>query len=98
MIDTLQDPERAARAPAHRVRSPSGRSLINLVFGVTISILLVRYEFPGKRVLSALIDVPLSVSPVVVGLALLLVYNGRTGWFGPALEATASRSSSPRPA
>ena len=53
---------------------------------MTISILLVRYEFPGKRVLSALIDVPLSVSPVVVGLALLLVYNGRDGWFGPALE------------
>ena len=44
---------------------------------MTISILLVRYEFPGKRVLSALIDVPMSVSPVVVGLALLLVYNGR---------------------
>jgi sulfate/thiosulfate transport system permease protein len=60
--------------------------LINLVFGVTISLLLVRYEFPGKRVLSALIDVPLSVSPVVVGLALVLVYNGRDGWFGPSLE------------
>ena len=61
--------------------------VINLVFGVTISILLVRHEFPGKRVLSALIDLPLSVSPVVVGLALLLVYNGRTGWFGPTLES-----------
>lgn len=60
--------------------------VINLVFGVTISLLLVRYEFPGKRVLSALIDLPLSVSPVVVGLALVLVYNGRNGWFGPALE------------
>jgi len=60
--------------------------VINLVFGVTISILLVRYEFPGKRVLSALIDLPLSVSPVVVGLALLLAYNGRNGWFGPTLE------------
>jgi len=60
--------------------------VINLVFGVGISLLLVRYEFPGKRVLSALIDVPLSVSPVVVGLALLLVYNGRDGWFGPTLE------------
>ena len=58
---------------------------INLVFGVTISILLVRYEFRGKRLLSALLDVPLSVSPVVVGLALLLVYNPRDGWFGPAL-------------
>jgi sulfate transport system permease protein len=60
--------------------------VINLVFGVGISLLLVRYEFPGKRVLSALIDLPMSVSPVVVGLALLLVYNGRSGWFGTSLE------------
>jgi sulfate transport system permease protein len=60
--------------------------LINLVFGVGISFLLVRYEFPGKRVLSALIDLPLSVSPVVVGLALVLVYNSRTGLFGPKLS------------
>ncbi len=60
--------------------------LINLVFGVGISLLLVRYEFWGKRVLSTLIDVPLSISPVVVGLALLLVYNGNDGWFGPTLE------------
>jgi sulfate/thiosulfate transport system permease protein len=64
---------------------------INTVFGVTISILLVRYEFPGKRALSALLDLPLSVSPIVVGLSLLLVYNGRTGWFGPTLEATGFR-------
>jgi sulfate transport system permease protein len=61
--------------------------VINLVFGVGMSLLLVRYEFPGKRTLSALIDVPLSVSPIVVGLALLLVYGGRNGWFGPALES-----------
>ncbi|WP_370248317.1 sulfate ABC transporter permease [Nocardioides sp.] len=60
--------------------------IINLVFGVTISLLLVRYRFPGKRLLSALIDVPLSVSPVVVGLSLLLVYNGRDGFFGTWLE------------
>ena len=60
--------------------------VINTVFGVGISLLLVRYEFPGRRVLSALIDLPLSVSPVVVGLALLLVYSSRTGWFGPTLE------------
>lgn len=59
---------------------------INTVFGVGISLILVRYEFPGKRLLSALIDLPLAVSPVVVGLALVLVYNGRDGWFGPTLE------------
>ncbi len=60
--------------------------VINLLFGVGISLLLVRYEFPGKRALSALIDLPLSVSPVVVGLALVLVYNNRTGLFGPGLS------------
>jgi sulfate/thiosulfate transport system permease protein len=61
--------------------------LVNLVFGVGISLLLVRFEFPGKRVLSALIDLPLSVSPVVVGLALVLAYNPRTGLFGPGLSS-----------
>ncbi len=60
--------------------------VINLVFGVGVSLLLVRYEFPGKRLLSAMIDVPLSVSPIVVGLALVLVYNPRFGFFGPALD------------
>jgi sulfate transport system permease protein len=60
--------------------------VINTVFGVGMSLLLVRYTFIGKRALSALIDLPLSVSPVVVGLALVLVYNGRFGWFGPWLE------------
>jgi sulfate/thiosulfate transport system permease protein len=61
--------------------------VINTVFGVGISLLLVRYRFPGKRLLSALLDLPISVSPIVVGLALVLVYGGRTGWFGPALES-----------
>ena len=51
-----------------------------------MSLLLVRYRFPGRRLLSALVDLPLAVSPVVVGLALMLVYSGRDGWFGPALE------------
>lgn len=59
---------------------------INTVFGIGISLLLVRYEFRGRGVLSALIDLPLSVSPVVVGLALLLAYGGTNGTFGPALE------------
>ena len=56
--------------------------VINLVFGVATSMLLVRYDFWGKRLYSVLLDVPLSVSPVVVGLALVLVYNSRNGWFG----------------
>ena len=61
--------------------------LLNRGFGLTVSILLVRYDFPGTRLLSALLDIPLSVSPVVVGLALVLVYNGRDGWLGPGLES-----------
>jgi sulfate/thiosulfate transport system permease protein len=86
LTDTLSDPSVQA-ALLLTAEVAFWAVVINLAFGVTISMLLVRYEFPGKRVLSALIDVPLSVSPVVVGLALLLVYNGRTGWFGPTLES-----------
>ena len=59
--------------------------VINTIFGVGISMLLVRQQFPGKRLLNALLDIPLSVSPIVVGLALVLVYSGRNGWFGPTL-------------
>ena len=54
--------------------------LLNTIFGVGAAVLLVRHRFPGRRVLSALIDLPLAVSPVVVGLALILVY----GRFAPA--------------
>jgi sulfate transport system permease protein len=60
--------------------------VINTIFGVGISLLLVRYTFPGRRALNAMVDLPLSVSPVVVGLALVLVYSGRTGWLGEGLE------------
>jgi sulfate transport system permease protein len=59
---------------------------INLVFGLLVSILLVRFEFRGKRVLSLLVDLPLSVSPVVAGLALIFVY-GQNGWLGGTLES-----------
>lgn len=60
--------------------------IINTVFGVGISLLLVRYRFPGRRVLSVLVDLPMSVSPVVVGLALVLAYSSGSGWFGESLE------------
>jgi sulfate transport system permease protein len=54
--------------------------VLNTIFGVVVALLLARRNFPGKRVLNALIDLPLAVSPVVVGLALILVY----GSFAPA--------------
>lgn len=58
---------------------------LNTVFGVGVSLLLVRRNFRGKRVLNLLIDLPLAISPVVVGLALILVYGRLTPvgeWFG----------------
>jgi sulfate/thiosulfate transport system permease protein len=60
--------------------------VIDAVFGIAVAILLVRYRFPGRRLLSALIDLPIAVSPIVVGLALILVYSP-TGWFGPFEES-----------
>jgi sulfate transport system permease protein len=56
----------------------------NTVFGVACAIALVRHRFPGRAILDRLVDLPFAVSPVVVGLALVLVY-GETGWFGSAL-------------
>jgi sulfate transport system permease protein len=55
--------------------------VLNTVFGVAAAILLVRYRFPGRRLLDAVIDLPIAVSPVVVGLALILVY-GRNAAIG----------------
>jgi sulfate transport system permease protein len=60
--------------------------LVNTVFGVGVALLLVRHRFPGKRLLNAFIDLPMAVSPVVVGLALILVY-GRFAPVGGWLES-----------
>jgi sulfate transport system permease protein len=85
MKSALSDPD-VIHALLLTVRVAVIAVAINLVFGVGMSLLLVRYDFPGKRALSALIDLPLAVSPVVVGLALVLVYNPRYGWFGEGLS------------
>src|SRR3954449_3349338 len=57
---------------------------LNTIFGVLAALALVRSAFPGTRVLDSCIDLPFAISPIVIGLSLLLVY-GRTGWFGPWL-------------
>ena len=54
---------------------------LNTVFGVGVSLILARHRFPGAWLLDALVDIPLALSPVVIGLALVLVY-GHSGWFG----------------
>jgi sulfate transport system permease protein len=53
----------------------------NAVFGVACALVLVRHHFPGRGALNVLVDLPFAVSPVVVGLALILVY-GQDGWAG----------------
>ncbi len=58
---------------------------LNLVFGLAAAWAIARFRFPGRTLLTALIDLPFTVSPVVVGLFLLLLF-GRQGFFGPWLE------------
>jgi sulfate/thiosulfate transport system permease protein len=59
--------------------------LLNTLFGLGAAIVLARHRFPGASLVEALIDVPLSLSPVVVGLALLLCYSSTEGLLGPFL-------------
>src|SRR6188768_2536426 len=52
----------------------------NTVFGIVCGLTVVRERFPGKGLVNAFVDLPLALSPVVVGLALFLLY-GSQGWF-----------------
>ena len=59
---------------------------LNLVFGVSAAWAIAKFEFKGKALLTTLVDLPFSVSPVVAGLIYVLVF-GAQGWFGPWLQA-----------
>lgn len=59
---------------------------LNVVFGIAAAWAMTRFEFPGKALLGALIDLPFSVSPVISGLVYVLLF-GAQGWFGPWLDA-----------
>jgi sulfate transport system permease protein len=58
---------------------------LNTIFGLCAAWIIARNRFPGRAFLLSLIDLPFSVSPVVAGLMIVLLY-GRNGWFGPWLE------------
>jgi len=58
----------------------------NLLFGLTASWAIAKFDFPGKSLLITLIDLPFSVSPVIAGLIYVLLFGAR-GWFGPALSS-----------
>ncbi len=53
----------------------------NTIFGVLCALAIVRHRYPGAGIVNAVVDLPLALSPVVVGLALLVLY-GRGGWLG----------------
>jgi sulfate transport system permease protein len=55
---------------------------LNTVFGLAAAWAITKFEFAGKSVLTTLIDLPLSVSPVIAGLVYVLLYSAH-GWFGP---------------
>lgn len=59
---------------------------LNVVFGIVVSLGLVRGRFPGKNIVQAIVDLPFSVSPVIVGVSLILLW-GHGGWFG-GIEST----------
>lgn len=58
---------------------------LNTIFGIGIALLLTRRRFPGRALLGMIVDLPFAISPVIVGLSLVLVY-GRTGWLGDWLS------------
>jgi sulfate/thiosulfate transport system permease protein len=60
---------------------------LNTAFGVLTALVLVRQNFRGKALLNAAIDLPFAISPVVIGLALFLLYAPRNSWFGETLAA-----------
>ena len=59
---------------------------VNAVFGLCAAWAIARHKFPGRAIVLSIIDLPFSISPVVAGLMIVLLY-GRNGWFGPWLEA-----------
>lgn len=60
-------------------------SLINALFGSLTAWVLVRYDFPGKRIMDALVDLPFALPTAVVGITLATVYSAN-GWMGSFLE------------
>ncbi len=58
---------------------------INLVFGLIVAWVLVRYSFPGKRLFDSLVDLPFALPTAVAGIALTAIYSGN-GWVGQYLQ------------
>ena len=82
--ETVSDPRLLA---AYRLSfgASLAAATINLVFGLIVAWVLVRYRFPGRRLVDALIDLPFALPTAVAGIALTALYAG-SGWIGRHLE------------
>lgn len=60
--------------------------LVNTVFGLVAAWAVTNYDFPGKHFFTTLIDIPFSISPVIVGLAFIMTF-GRAGWLNPYMNS-----------
>lgn len=76
---------RALAAYRSSFGTAAAAGLVNAVFGLLVAWVLVRYAFPGKRVVSALVDLPFALPTAVAGIALTALY-APNGWLGQYLE------------
>jgi sulfate transport system permease protein len=60
-------------------------AVINVIFGVIVAWVLIRYRFPGRRLLDAIVDLPFALPTAVAGIALTAIY-ARNGWVGSLLD------------
>ncbi len=67
------------------IATAAAATLFNCIYGLALAWVLVRYEFPGKRLLDALVDVPFALPTAVAGLALTTLF-AKNGWYGAPLS------------
>lgn len=61
-------------------------AIVNTIFGVIIAWVLVRYSFPGKKIMDGLVDLPFALPTAVAGIALTAIYSEENGWLGQFLQ------------
>ncbi|MEK1887615.1 MAG: sulfate ABC transporter permease subunit CysT [Phyllobacterium sp.] len=82
---TIVTSERALATYRITVTTAALATLLNAMFGLLLAWVLVRYDFPGRRLLDAIVDLPFALPTAVAGLALVTVFSAN-GWFGRYLE------------
>jgi len=83
-VETVTDP-RVIAAYQLTFGASLAAALINAVFGLLVAWVLVRYDFPGKRIFDALVDLPFALPTAVAGIALTSLY-APNGWIGQFLD------------